>query len=57
MRQPTAKELQETITIIIRTVQRESFLEELNLARWIAESNKPQTVSKSSALYRLDPNF
>ena len=57
MRQSKAKELQEAITIIIRTVQRESFSEELNLVRWIAESNNPQTVSKSSTLYRLDPKF
>ena len=55
MRQPTAKELQEAMTVIIRAVQSESLSEELKSDRRIAESNKPETVPKSSKLYRLDP--
>ena len=54
-RQPTARELQEAMTAIIRAVQRESFSEELKSERRIPESNKPETVKKSSKLYRLDP--
>ena len=55
MRQPTAKELQEAMTVIIRAVQSESLSEELKSDRRIAESNKLETVPKSSKLYRLDP--
>ena len=55
IRQPTAKELQEAMTVIIQAVQSESFPEELKAERRAAESNKPQTVPKSSKLYRLDP--
>ena len=54
-RQPTARELQEAIAVIIRTVQSESFSEELGAERRISENNKPETVKKSSKLYRLDP--
>ena len=55
MRQPTAKELQEAMTVIIRAVQSESLSEELKSDRRIAESNELVTVPKSSKLYRLDP--
>ena len=55
MRQPTAKEPQEAMTVIIRAVQSECFSEELKSERRIAESNKLETVTKSSKLYRLDP--
>ena len=54
MRQPTAKELQEAMTVIIRAVQGESLSEELKSERRIAGNNKPETVPKSSKLYRLD---
>ena len=53
-RQPTAKELQEAMAVIISAVQRESFSEELKSER-IPRRNKPDTVKKSSKLYRLDP--
>ena len=43
------------MTVIIRAVQSESFSEELKSDRRIAESNEPETVPKSSKLYRLDP--
>ena len=43
------------MTVIIRAVQSESFSEELKSDRRIAENNKPETVPKSSKLYRLDP--
>ena len=55
MQQPTAKELQEAMTVIIHAVQSESLLEELKSDRRIAESNKLETVPKSSKLYCLDP--
>ena len=43
------------MTVIIRAVQSESFSEELKSERKIAENNKPETIPKSSKLYRLDP--
>ena len=55
IRQPTAKELQEAMTVIAQAVQGESFSEKLKAERRPPESNKPQTVPKSSKLYRLDP--
>ena len=55
MRKPTAKELQEAMTVIIRAVQSESLSEELKSDRRISESKKPETVPKSLNLYRLDP--
>ena len=55
MWQPTAKELQEAMTVIIRAVQSKSLSEELKSDRRIAGSNKPETVPRSSTLYRLDP--
>ena len=55
MWQPTAKELQEAMTVIIRAVQSKSLSEELKSDRRIAGSNKPETVPKSSKLYCLDP--
>ena len=57
MRHPTAKELQDAMTVIIRAVQSESLSEELKSDRRIAESNKPETVPKNSKLYRLDPLY
>ena len=57
MRHPTAKELQDAMTVIIRAVQSESLSEELKSDRRIAESNKPETVPKNSRLYRLDPLY
>ena len=54
-RQPTAKEFQEAMVTIIRALQRESFSEELESERKIPGRNKPETVKKSSKLYRLDP--
>ena len=53
--QPTARELQEAMVVIIRTVQSESFSEKLGVEQRIPESNKPETIKKSSKLYRLDP--
>ena len=53
--QTTAKELQEAMTVIIRAVQHESLSEELISERRLPESNKPETVKKSSKLYHLDP--
>ena len=53
--QPTPRELQEARAVIIRAVQRESFSEELKSERRIPGRNKPETVKKSSKLYRLDP--
>ena len=55
MWQPTARELQETMIVIIHAVQHESFSEELKLERRIPESKKPETVEKSSKLYCLGP--
>ena len=55
MWQPTAKELQEAMTVIIRAVQSKSLSEELKSDRRIVGSNKPETVPRSSTLYRLDP--
>jgi len=55
MRQPTAKELQEAMTVIICAVQSESFSDELKSDRRIAENNKPETIPKTLKLYHLDP--
>ena len=55
IRQPTAKELQEAMTVIVQAVQGESFTEELKAERRAPESDKPQTVPKSSKLYCLEP--
>ena len=55
IRQPTAKELQEAMTVIVQAAQGESFSEKLKAERRPPESNKSHTVPKSSKLYRLDP--
>ena len=36
-------------------MQSESFSEKLGVEQRIPESNKPETIKKSSKLYRLDP--
>lgn len=43
------------MTVIIRAIHSESFSEELKAEQKIPESNKPQTVKKSSKLCRPDP--
>ena len=43
------------MTVIVQAVQCESFSEELKTERRATESNKPQTVPKSSKLHRLVP--
>ena len=54
-RQPTAKEFQEAMVVIICAVQRENFSEELKSERRIPGRNKLETIKKSSKLYCLDP--
>ena len=64
-RSPTAKELQQAMAVIIKTVQEETFSVELKLQHSIDASSandgrqetrgRNQTLRKSSTLFRLDP--
>ena len=64
LRNPTARELQQAITVIVRTAQRDSFAPELSLTLYSGieplkisrkEDGEKKRAPKGSSLYQLDP--